>query len=247
MQETQALIERVRRVNKDYQHLDLAVEPSLNGMLPGQSILIRLKPLWHPYLREQWWPVSIGKERLVVERPAEIIYEPGQAVSVLGPVGEPFRFRRSLRHVLLLAYDTPPTSLLPMIPLLLANQADVTLVLCGSAADYRTEHLPKEVEVVHGDGDLQWPDRVKVAGFADQVFAVVHPDDEMLRFGKIWRLFNELRANIDKNYLFGVFRPVQPCGAGACQACLIPLKGQVSRLACMDGPALDLALVNFPG
>jgi hypothetical protein len=46
----------------------------------------------------------------------------------------------------------------------------------------------------------------------------------MLRFGKLLRLFTELRAEVSKNYLFGVFRPVQPCGAGACQACLIPMK-----------------------
>lgn len=245
MHETQALIERVRRVNKDYQHLDLAIEPKLNGILPGQSILVKVKPQWHPYLREQWWPVSIGDNRLVVERPGDVVYEPGQAVNVLGPVGEPFRYRRSLRHVMLIAYDTPPTALVPMIPLVLAHPADITLVLLGSAVEYRTEHLPKEVEVVHGDADLNWPDRVKIAGFADQVFAVVNPDNEMLRFGKIWRLFNELRAHIDANYLFGVFRPVLPCGAGACQACLIPMKGHSPRLACMDGPSFDLSLVNF--
>ena len=245
MHETQAIIERVRSVSKDYQQLDLAVEPSLNNILPGQSLLVKVKPQWHPYLREQWWPLLTAPNRLIVERPTETVYTPGQTINLLGPVGEPFRFRRSLRHVMLLAYDTPPTALLPMIPLLLAHPADITLVLLGTAAEYRTEHLPKEVEVVHGDGDLKWPDQVKIAGFADQVFAVVHTDDEMLRFGKIWRLFSEIRAHIDKNYIFGVFRPLQPCGAGACHACMIPMKGFSPRLACMDGPAFDLSLVNF--
>jgi hypothetical protein len=245
MHETQALIERVRRVNKDFQHIDLAIEPKLNNILPGQSILVKVRPQWHPYLREQWWPVSMGDNRLVIERPADIIYEPGQAVSVLGPVGEPYRYRRSLRHVLLIAYDTPPTALVPMIPLVLSHPADITLVLLGSAAEYRTEHLPKEVEVVHGDADLNWPDRVKIAGFADQVFVAANTDDELMRFGKVWRLFNELRAHIDTNYIFGVFRPVLPCGAGACQACLIPMKGHSPRLACMDGPSFDLSQINF--
>jgi hypothetical protein len=245
MQESQALIERVRRLNKDFQQLDLAIEPKLNGIRPGQSILVKVRPQWHPYLREQWWPVSAGDDRLVVERPAEMIYEPGQAVNVLGPVGEPFRFRRSLRHVLLMAYDTAPTPLVTMIPSVLLHPADVTLVLLGSAAQYRTEHLPKEVEIVHGDASLNWPDRVKTVGFADQVFAVVNPDDEFARFGKIWQLFSQLRAHIDKNYLFGVFRPLQLCGAGACQACLIPIKGHSPQMACTDGPAFDLSQISF--
>lgn len=245
MHETQALIERVRRVNKDFQQVELAVESSLLNILPGQSLLVKAKAQWHPYLREQWWPMLTKENHLLIELPGDQIYTPGESVNVLGPVGEPYRFRRSLRHVMLVAYDTPPTALLPMIPLLLAHPADITLVLLGTAAEYRTEHLPKEVEIVQGSADLKWPDQVKITGFADQVFAVVHPDDEMLRFGKIWRLFSEMRAHIDKNYIFGVFRPLQPCGAGACQACMIPMKGFSPRLACMDGPAFDLSLVNF--
>ena len=63
-----------------------------------------------------------------------------------------------------------------------------------------------------------------------------------MRFGEIWRLFNELRADIPKNYLFGVFQPVLPCGVGGCHACMVRMK-QGMRLVCTEGPAFDLSQV----
>jgi hypothetical protein len=52
-----------------------------------------------------------------------------------------------------------------------------------------------------------------------------------------------LRAEIPSNYLFGVFRPALPCGVGACQACMVRLRGGALPLACADGPALDMTEV----
>jgi hypothetical protein len=246
MYETQVIIQRVRSINAQVQHVELALPTPLVEMLPGQTLLVRAGGGWDPYLREQWWPVAFNGASLTVERPAASVYEPGQTLDVLGPVGEPYRFRRTLRNVLLLADDTPPTALLPMIPLLLDNQTGVTVILLGSAADYRTTHLPPEVEVVRGGADLNWPDRVMSIGMADQVFAVVHADDEIGRFRRLWDMFHTVRADIPKNYLFGVFRPPLPCGAGACQACMIRLQEGAVALACTDGPALDLAQIRFP-
>jgi hypothetical protein len=185
MRQTQAIIQRIHRINPRYQHVDLGIEGEMGNVLPGQSLLVRRGKTWQPYLREQWWPVKITPETLVIERPADVRYEPGEIVSVLGPVGSYFRFRRSLRHMLLLAYDTPPTPLLSMIPMLISNQTSITLVLLGQASSYKTEHLPPQVEVIHGSADLQWEDRVMVVGLADQVFVVVRPDDELRRFGEI--------------------------------------------------------------
>ena len=243
MHESVANIERVRRVNAKFQHVELAVKAPLTEMSPGQSILVRMNSqAWDPYLREQWWPVDFAPNKLIVERPGHIHYEPGHSIQILGPVGEPFRFRRTMRHVLLVAFDTPPTPLLSIIPLLVANNASVTVVLAGSAITYDTRHLPPEVEVVHGDADLNWPNRVMTVGLVDQVFAVVRADDEILRFARVWEVFSNSRADIPKNYLWGVFNPVLPCGAGACQACVIRMK-QGTALVCLDGPALDLSQV----
>ena len=244
MQQTQAIIQRIERINPRFQHVDLGIEGELGNILPGQSLLVRRGKSWQPYLREQWWPVKIATEKLVIERPAEIRYEPGEIINVLGPVGSYFRYRQNLRHILLLAYDTPPTPLLSMLPLILANKTSVTLVLLGHATAYKTEHLPPQVEVIHGSADLEWENQVMVVGLADQVFVVVRPDDELRRFGEIWKMFTELRADIRKQYLFGVFQSVQPCGSGACHACMVRLK-EGTALACSEGPMLDLAAVRL--
>jgi NAD(P)H-flavin reductase len=229
MKQTQAIIERVRRVNDTHQHLYLAVDASLSGLLPGQSLLARTTDRWDPYLREQWWPVGIGNNTLVVERPLLQHYEPGQVVDVLGVLGQPYKFRRTLRNVLLMAYDTEPTPLMMPVASLVANRVSVTLLLLGSAAGYGTEYLPAEVEVIQGDSDLNWPNRVTTVGWA-------------ACFGRVWQALRELRAEIPDNFLLGVFRPILPCGVGACSACMVRTRGGVS-LICADGPALDLTEV----
>lgn len=244
MKETQALIERVRRVNETHQHLYVTVDASLASIKPGQSLLAKVGEGWSPYLREQWYPVDQEKNMLIIERPVGTHYEPGSIVSLIGAVGEPFRFRRTLRTVLLVAYNSEPTPLLLTIPALLSNRINVTLLLLG--ANYDTQHLPPEIEVIQGEvgegapvNKLNWANRVTTIGWADQVFVTVPQDDELTYFREIWALFSELRADIPANYLFGVFRPLLPCGVGACSCCEVRLKG-TTALMCTSGPAIDL-------
>ncbi len=247
MKDTQALIERVTRVNDTHQHLHLSVDPSLMSMKAGQSVLAKVNETWTPYLRQQWFPVKLTKKALVVERPAAEPYQPGQVVSLLGAVGQPFRFRRSLRSVLLLAYDTEPTPLLMTIPALIENKIGVTLVLCGVAAKYGTAHLPPEVEIIQGDSELNWQNRVTTIGWADQVFCAAAPEVESVLLARALAVFREVRADVQQAYLFGVFRPPLPCGIGACGACLIKVKGSDPQFACAHGPAFDLTQVGGLG
>lgn len=242
MKETEAIIERVRRINGDYQHLELAVDSAMGRIKPGQTLLARVSSGWEPYLRELWWPVGISQDKLIIERPGADRYEPGQIIQVMGLVGKPYLFRRTLRNVLLVAYDTPPTPLLMTIPWLLGNNVSVTLVLLGTAAKYNTQHLPPEVEVVQGDEEVNWPNQVMTVGWADQVFATVGREDELTRFSKVYARFKERRADLPKNYLFGVFQPMLPCGAGACYACVLRMRDGLS-LVCTEGPAFDLTQV----
>ena len=69
MRETQALIERVRRVSADVQQIDLAVDPALMQLKPGQALFVRPhdQPGWEPYLRELWIPVDMRPGQLTVE------------------------------------------------------------------------------------------------------------------------------------------------------------------------------------
>lgn len=251
MNETQAYVERIKRVNRDYQQLELAVDASLSNIRAGQALLVRRidkdyeQVNWNPYLRELWFPVDIlSNNKIVVERPTNVQYLPNQLLSLLGPVGQPFRFRRSLRNILLMVYHTPPSALLMMLKPLLANQVSVTMVLMGTAKDYDTQHLNEEIEIIRAEEDLTWPDMVMTLGWADQVFVLVGQGDELSYFDQIIEMVRERRNDIPTNYIFGVFQNVLPCGVGACYACMLKMK-EGTKLQCIDGPAFDLTTVRL--
>lgn len=256
MDETEAIIERVTQVNPTTQHLDLAIDDALKHIKPGQSLLVRPDGAgWQPYLREHWWPVNVRPGKIIVDRPLANRYDTGQVVNVIGPVGQPFRFRRTLRNVLLIAYDTSPTPLLMTIPWLLGNQISVTLVLLGAGRAYETRHINPEIEIIVGDApkddaedpipEVIWPNQVMTIGWADQVFVVTAPDNELERFKRVLSRFQGLRAEVPRNYIFAVFQPPMVCGAGACSACMLQMR-KGTQLICTDGPAFDLTQVVLP-
>lgn len=247
MIETDANIERVERINDHIQHVELAIDEPFPMLKPGQTLLVRTHDSYSPYLRQQWWPVNIRKRYVVFERPMTEHYTPPQTVSVIGPIGQPFKFRRTLRNVLLVAYNTAPTPLLMTIPWLLANKISVTLALQGDALDYDTQHLSPEVEIIRGDKiEFDWNDQLMTMGWADQVFVAVRPDDELLNFTNVLTRFRERKGinGVGKNYLFGVFQSILPCGVGACHACGLRALDKTS-LVCLEGPSYDLTLVKL--
>ena len=251
MRQTQAYIERIRRVNRDYQRLDLAVDQSLSQLLAGQALLARRiekdyeTERWDPYLRDLWFPVDIHASNiLTIELPAREQFTPGQLLSIIGPVGQPFRYRQKLRNILLIAYHTPPAPLLLMLPSLLERQVSVTMVLMGSARQYATDHLPSEVEIILAEDDLSWNDMVMTLGWADQVFAAVAPCDERSHFADIMRLMRDRRNDVPANFVFGVLQRPLPCGVGACHACMLNLRGS-QKLQCLEGPAFDLTTLRL--
>ena len=251
MKETQAYIERVRRVNRGYQWLELAVDKSLTAMRAGQAILARRSdrntdmPGWQPYLRQLWFPVAIQSDNIiVVETPAASHWQPSQLLSLIGPVGEPLRFRRKLRNILLIAHDTSPAPLLLILPTLLSHGSNITLALLGSARDYETGHLPQELEIAHADDDLTWQDMVMTLGWADQTFLLAASGRELESFSAIMRLIRQRRKDVPANAFFGVFQAALPCGVGACYACALPSRDGV-KLRCQDGPAFDLTRLRL--
>lgn len=251
MKESQAYIERITRVNRDYQRLDLAVDRSLASLRAGQALLVRRidkdyeAERWDPYLRELWFPVEIlASNMLVIEQPARWHFTPGQLLSIIGPVGQPFRFRQKLRNILLITYDSTPAALLMMLAPLLERQVSITMVLMGSAREYETSHLPGEIEIIQADDDMTWSDMVMTLGWADQVFAAVGPGDELERLGDIMRVMRERRNDLPANYVFGVLQRPLPCGVGACHACMLNLRG-ARKLQCVDGPAFDLTTLRL--
>lgn len=254
MRLTQAKIERIRRINPQTIHLELGlIDEALYRIKPGQTLLARLvdasgEPLaWDPYLREQWWPLGMtGQNTLLVERPANPRYEPGQYVSLLGPIGEPYRFSQRAKNILLVAYDADPTPLIIMLTWLLRNQLNVTLVLLGRARAYGTDHLSAEVEVIRGEDGLEWDDMVMTLGWADQLFAVVAPDDERQNFKALLDMLLDRKVVIPQRFAYGIFQPPTVCGTGACFACALRMSNSSRpRLTCTDGPAFDLLNVRL--
>jgi len=251
MKESQGYIERITRVNRDYQRLDLAVDKSLSSLRAGQALLARRidkdyeAERWHPYLRELWFPVEIlASNLLVIEQPVRSHFTPGQLLSIMGPVGQPFRFRQKLRNILLIAYNSTPAALLMMLAPLLERQVSITMVLMGSARQYETSHLPGEIEIIQADDDLSWSDMVMTLGWADQVFAAVGQGDELKHLGDIMRVMRQRRNDLPANYAFGVLQRQLPCGVGACHACMLNLRG-AKKLQCVDGPAFDLTALRL--
>lgn len=251
MKESKVIVQRIRLLDGgDYQRIELAVEKPLYDVQMGQCLLVRPKSMrkpriWHPYLRNVWYPVYSNPSMLTVEVHTTERLAPGDVLDVVGPVGRAYVTKPTLRHVLLVAYDTLPSPLMSLITNLLVKRVAITLVLLGTAAQYPTKHLPPEVEVIRGDDPdqpLEWHNQVTTIGLADQTFVVVPLVDELNHFRAVWELFKSRRADIPQRYLYGVFQSVLPCGVGACDACLIKTKEGYKHV-CVDGPALDLTTI----
>lgn len=247
MRETQAIIERVRRVSDTLHHIELSVDPGLLQLSPGQSLFAAPldAPGWDPYLREQWIPVGTDAGTLIIERPATRSYAPGTVISLLSPVGRPIPLRPNLRHLLLIAEDLLPTPLVMLARQVLAQRAAVTLVLGGGALRYPLELLPKEVEVLHGETDWTWPDQVDTIGWADQVIALAPTYAQEDVYADLYDTVRQMKHHdIPDEYVFGLYYFRLACATGACHACQIA-GSKASLLACTDGPAIDLKQVMF--
>lgn len=149
-----------------------------------------------------------------------------------------------------MAYYTPPTPLLMTIPWLLGNNIAVTMVLLGSATEYKTEHLPPELEVVLGEvkvepdsTDFQLPSRVTTVGLADQVFVAVAQDNERIASTVFCRCSASFAATFPRIIYSASF--ARPCPAAWARVTCTMQTKDAQTLICADGPALDLTLVKL--
>ena len=247
MKETQAIVQSIKRLSTKFQQVNFASDQELGSMYPGQALLARAKRMrlenrWHPYLRDVWYPTHVYQGHLTVDLPMTYSWQIGDVVDLVGPIGQPFKFKRSVKHVLLIAYNMPPNPLLMFIPTLLGNQIDVTLALLGNSNQYPSQYLPADVKVIYSEDKyhpLAWRDQVITVGYADQVIAVVPSGNRYAGFYDLWQLFTRLRATMN-NYLYGMFHDVAPCGVGACHLCMF-YTHRGDQLACQDGTVFDLA------
>ena len=244
--EAQAIIERVRRISATLQRLDLAVEAGHRDVAPGQFFLARTGESYDPYLREPWIPVGRRGAHIVVERPAGQVYTPGQIVNLVGPVGKPIPAHPATRALLLIAWDASPASLLMLADLTLGRGGAVTLALIGHARRYPLDALPAELEVLFAADLDGWPERERSLTWADQVIAVAPPAFASPAYSRLLEAIRLARLEVAAGFALGLFHAPMPCGVGACQACLVSLKGG-DVAACVEGPAFDLLEVRIGG
>ena len=246
MRESLAVIERVRRIGPNWQHLDLAVESDFAYIQPGQVLLARLGDSWSPYLREQWIPLGFNDEEgvLIVERPLAQEYNPGDDVSLLGPVGSPFLLKPAIRNLLLIAFDHPPTRLMSLAIQAIRQNMSVVLVLSGSAQAYPLTNLPTAVEVITTPNETEWINQADTLHWADQIYAVTSPVFCEDYYAALWKVTKDVRRAVPESFLQGIYPLPMPCGTGACLACLVRRKG-ADHLACVQGPCFDLSHMNY--
>ena len=130
MQESQAIIERVKRVSATIQRLDVAVDRLHQSAGAGQTFSPH-DPLARSLSARTLDFVQREASCLVFERSAGTIYTPGQVVSLIGPIGKPIPLRENIRTLLLIAHEFAPMSLLFLAQTALAKGIAVTLVLGG--------------------------------------------------------------------------------------------------------------------
>ncbi len=247
MRESQAIIERIRRTGSGWQHVSLAVEDTaLEHIQPGQSLLVRTGDNWDPYLRENWIPIDFDdtKRVLIIEHPIRSPYAPGNVISVLGPIGNPFTLRSDVSNLLLVAQDYPPTRLLFLLFWALRRSVAVTLVLTGSAKDYPIVTLPPGLEVILSDDNAQWPEMKETLTWADQVYMVASPAFWKDTFVPVLFATHKVRPLLPEGFLMGIFDLTIPCGTGSCDACMVR-SNDGNRRTCVDGAAFDMSKVKI--
>jgi NAD(P)H-flavin reductase len=243
MRESLAIIERVRRISDGWQHVSLAVEDNaLEQLRPGQSLLVRREDRFDPYLRQLWIPVDYDARAgvLEIERRENEWLDPGDVVSVIGPVGAAFPLEDPTRNLLLVVQDYPLTRLRYLLVAALRRGVSVTLVAAGMLTAYPVNSLPPETEIIYSDNPQQWPSFKATVLWADQIFVLTDVYQAHDRFTHLLRAMRDIRHALPENFLYGVFDYPLPCGTGSCMACLVS-----HHAACVDGPAFDLGKVRF--
>jgi dihydroorotate dehydrogenase electron transfer subunit len=171
---------------------------------------------------------------------------PGDAVDLIGPLGNGFRRDPAARHLLVAAEGLGIAPMVALAEEAVAAECAVTVVLDAPSASqlYPVERLPAEVEVVvlTHDGSSGRRGRAidgiaELLGWADQTFIAGSS-----------RLQDEVRATLKRQ---ASRTPVQviveermACGVGACLGCVVfTAEGPVA--SCVAGPVFDLwALVS---
>ena len=162
-----------------------------------------------------------ASESVTVTLPISVLWNPGEAISLRGPLGRGFALPPSARKVALIGFDDSPIRLRGLIQPSLKQGAAV-VVVCDAEAG----NLPDDVEVqpLSALGEVMaWADYAAFDVARANLFGL------RARVG----LLKQLSATRDAGVLI---RTPVPCGGVAeCGVCAVNVKSGW-RLGCKDGP-----------
>ena len=221
-----------------------------SGMTAGRFALADLGG----YLRTPLFPAwlnSGGFEVLVPPDHPTTALQPGDKVSLVGPLGRGFKIPEAASRLLLVTDTAHLPVLLPLTGP--RNQvfsgksgfsSGVALLLSASTAAelYPIQMLPPTLEVHvatadssagHGGSPLDlFPD---LARWADCVCVAGDPAS----YPALAEIVREVRIRPARRFAQALVVPPMACGVGACQGCAVEVARGI-KLACSDGPVFDL-------
>lgn len=156
---------------------------------------------------------------------AAATWNPGQQLSLRGPLGRAFRLPLSARRIGLLAFDDSPARLRSLIPAALKQNALVVLV-----SDWSVTDLPDDIEV-QPLSTLE-----EILNWADYLAA----DVDREHFPALMERLDKYRQVPAVMQGQALIRTAIPCGGIAeCGVCAVVTKSGW-QMACKDGPVFDL-------
>jgi len=238
-----------------FYRLCIDAPPILKKILPGQFIHIRTTEGLAPFFRR---PFSVYR----AQKHVEIFYEPvgpgttlmsqmkkGDAIDVLGPVGEPFTLPgKNIEHVVMIAGGIGIAPFLALTDVLKKRKdLQLTLLYGGRTAGHvypMKEFKQNGVKVLVATDDGSRG----VKGRVSELFKKIEADpattlvytcgpNPMMKAVQRWAKENNLKGE-------AACEEVMACALGACLGCSIKTtKGY--RTVCYDGPVFDLQEVIF--
>jgi len=219
---------------------------------PGQFLMIRCGEGWDPLLPR---PMSFHRFRQVGdERQFAILFDlrgrgtdwlwrrqPGDLVSLFGPLGRGYAVRGESQNLLLVAGGIGISALVALADEAIARGGAVTLLQGAKTAArlFPSSSLPSEVEVVTATDDGSAGHRGLVTEllpqylpWADQVFAC-GPNAMYEAMAAI------MRQQASRKSVQVLLEEHMACGMGVCYCCAVFTRRGV-RLVCKDGPRFEL-------
>jgi dihydroorotate dehydrogenase electron transfer subunit len=210
---------------------------------PGQFALARdpAGSTLDPYLRRTLWLYEIRDARvsfiLNAHDPLARSARVGAMLDVLAPLGHALTFEPSARHILLLGQGSRTAPLIGIAHEAVKLGREVVVVTSGEK--FPSQLLAPEIELRHDesfDAELiAWAHAIVASGAADY-------------YRGLSDAIRAVRLRIPPGFARVWLEMPMPCGTGICYACAVDThlhrtQVQVSRgirLACVDGPAMDL-------